>query len=297
MHGVTTRTIVATAIVLTNLLLAACGGSGGTRPTPIPQDAASHDASKSTLASTVETPQTCRAGATRFIPTVVLPARDQGTQCNSCWAFATAGAFEQSHLHKSGIAIDVSESQILDCSNKGNCGQGTWAFDYLTSTGAAREAEYQPATQDQKICLTQAASLRALTWSAVNPNALPTPAEIKAAVRAHGAVVSRIAETAAFQNYSGGVFTETGNEPLHHAVVIIGWDDCLGAAGAWRVRNSRGSGWGENGYMWIDYGSNGIGATAAWVDADAAPRPPSPPCPPPVLSSGSGPPTTTNCSP
>ncbi len=39
----------------------------------------------------------------------------------------------------------------------------------------------------------------------------------------------------------------------YHAMVLTGYDDNQGANGAFRVLNSWGSGWGDQGYIWVDY--------------------------------------------
>ena len=47
------------------------------------------------------------------------------------------------------------------------------------------------------------------------------------------------------QSYIGGVFDEhelgTPNQPINHAVTLIGWDD---DKGAWLIKNSWGQAWG-----------------------------------------------------
>ena len=51
---------------------------------------------------------------------------------------------------------------------------------------------------------------------------------------------------------------------INHGVTLIGWDD---TKGAWLVKNSWGTGWGESGYIWISYNCNNVGYAAAWVQA------------------------------
>jgi cathepsin L len=70
--------------------------------------------------------------------------------------------------------------------------------------------------------------------------------------------------TSAFQHYTGGVFNERDGGNVNHGVTLIGWDD---NKQAWLIKNSWGTGWGEDGYMWINYNSNSIGYRAAWVQA------------------------------
>jgi hypothetical protein len=59
--------------------------------------------------------------------------------------------------------------------------------------------------------------------------------------------------------------------PINHGVLLVGWDDYQGA---WLIKNSWGTGWGdtcgygsERGYGWIKYNAENIGAGAAWVRA------------------------------
>ena len=58
---------------------------------------------------------------------------------------------------------------------------------------------------------------------------------------------------------------------INHGVTLIGWDD---KKGAWLIKNSWGTSWGETGgystekgYMWISYGCSNIGYGASWIQA------------------------------
>jgi len=242
----------------------------------------------------------CIPTARSYVPATAPPAPqalNQGTQCNSCWAYATAAAFEWNHWFRFGTVANVSRSQILDCTGATEtCTEGriSVALAKLVSPGTTDQASYRH-TLDRKPCEVNLTAttpdltpIHARTWSAVNANAansIPTPAEIKAAICAHGAVVSGVVETQALFNHQGdAVIVENSNAPVHHAAVIIGWNDDLGPNGAWRVQYSRGTSWGTNGLGWIDYTSNKIGYLAAWVEADRAPPPPRLTPKPPVVT-------------
>jgi len=63
-----------------------------------------------------------------------------------------------------------------------------------------------------------------------------------------------------WQTYQGGVITTDsgcGNS-LDHCVQITGWLTENSTA-CWNVRNSWGSDWGENGYIWVERGSDVCG--------------------------------------
>ncbi len=204
----------------------------------------------------------------------VTPVRDQGN-CGSCWDFAALGAFECSHLIRNNAAIRGSEQQILDCVTKGDC-QAGWhmdAFDYLIRHGTCAGDSY--AYVDAKgACRNVTSPYKAVSWGFVAADGrMPSVEAMKTALCQHGPLAVIVHATPAFHNYLGGVFDENSpsNDPDDmHVVLIVGWDDGKGRNGAWAIRNSWTTGWGEAGYMWIEYGCNGIGDYAAWVEAESA---------------------------
>jgi hypothetical protein len=70
------------------------------------------------------------------------------------------------------------------------------------------------------------------------------------------------------------VFDDDDAGMTNHAIVLVGWDE---SRGAWLLRNSWGNDWGEDGYMWIGYGSNSVGKYAAWVMSVQQPKQDPPP--------------------
>lgn len=202
----------------------------------------------------------------------VTPIKDQKS-CGSCWAFAAMGAFETSWYIRNNKVVDASEQHVLDCAvgsngqDAGSCGGGWYdpVFQWMIVKGATKESAL-PYTAVQGTCNTSlAAKYSAVAWGFVTvKNSIPTVDELKAAICKYGAIAVAVNATPAFQAYAGGVFNEDSNGSINHAVVLTGWDD---QRGAWRLRNSWGPNWGEQGYMWIKYNSNKIGYAAEWVRA------------------------------
>jgi len=200
------------------------------------------------------------------------PAQSQ-KECGACWAFANAAAYEVEQRLWNGKSIDVSEQQLVNCVPptvmSGNNCEGQWpevAWEYLTEHGAAQESKVPYRAGMQSCDLShEDADYKVARWSFVgdrDPRA-PTDAEIKLALVSHGPVVATVRVTEAMQSYTSGVFDERDLGPINHAITIMGWDD---GKGAWHVLNSWGTDWGEDGYIWIKYGTNRIGSYATWAE-------------------------------
>ena len=200
------------------------------------------------------------------------PIRDQG-DCGGCWAFGTAGVFE-SALMRAGFSSspNLSEQYLISCNNEGfGCNGGWWAHDYHvskkvsgeTEAGAVNESVF-PYTASDSYCNPPHAKVAKLqSWAYVkDDSSVPTVDQLKTAIYNNGPLAVAVCVNTSFENYSGGVFTGPGCTGVNHAVILVGWDD---GDGAWIMRNTWGTSWGENGYMRIKYGVSQIGYAASYV--------------------------------
>jgi len=201
------------------------------------------------------------------------PIRSQGA-CNSCWAHAAIAPAEFAILIRDGVMLDLSEQWLISCSQAGSCQLGgwhEWAFDLFLPDGAT------DLCGQSGLVLESDAPYLASDGACDCPYPRPyfmdgwgrIPADV-AAIKWHiyhyGPVATGVHAGAAFQAYRGGVFNACAQEPINHAVVLVGWDDTQGSAGVWIVRNSWGDDWGEAGYMRIEYGCSQINNLSNFVD-------------------------------
>jgi C1A family cysteine protease len=185
--------------------------------------------------------------------------KDQGS-CGSCWAFAAIGLHEAMILKKDGISVNLSEQYMLSCNPWAwGCGGGFWPNDMLVAPGAALET-CMPYVATEIPCNTSCATpYKIVSWGFVTAdNVVPPTADIKQAIYTYGAVQAGVYVNTKFQWYTSGTFSGCQKNPkwTNHAILLVGWDD---AKGAWRLKNSWGTGWGEQGMMWIVYGCSKVG--------------------------------------
>jgi KDEL-tailed cysteine endopeptidase len=181
----------------------------------------------------------------------VTPVKDQG-QCGSCWSFSTTGVLEGFHFIKNNTLLSFSEQQIVDCDTGTDQGcNGGWpylAVQYAAKNGLELESDYPYTAQDgsckyDKSKTTQVAS----DYKYVTPK---NANALKTALVAQPVSVLIEADQDVFQFYSSGVIKANCGANLDHAVLAVGYKK-VGVLEAFIVKNSWGTEWGDQGYVYI----------------------------------------------
>jgi C1A family cysteine protease len=196
----------------------------------------------------------------------------------TCWAFGYLGCFESMVLINESTVNDYSELNVVACNPDGttcDSGGNAWmAANYLSLLGTVEETcNPYPGDCPYPTCINPACDflLQVTEWRVVQNDVTA----IKEAIMNWGPVnTAMYAGLPGFNAYDGTTcLSYTGTQDPNHGVLIVGWDDSMcGGNGAWIVKNSWGTSWGESGYFYIEYGSAQIGiysnVVTGWKDYD-----------------------------
>lgn len=201
------------------------------------------------------------------------PVKNQG-MCGSCWAFSGTGGMEGAYYKAHGQLVSFSEQQHVDCDHlEGSQGcNGGWmyaVFEYGMQHDLDTEDQYAYTGQDGT-CHEVASGIRVNDWFNVPVNRTK---QLLAALASAGPVSVGIeADGLVFQLYIGGTVIETAcGTNVDHGVLVTGYK--VGTlSNYWVVKNSWGSMWGAEGYVYIravdsdnDAGVCGINQTASYA--------------------------------
>jgi len=226
----------------------------------------------------------------------VTPVKDQG-QCGSCWSFSTTGALEGAWKISQGTLVPLSEQQFVDCDKVDSGCQGglmDQGFDFAKDNAICTETSYpykaRGGSCQESSCTVGIPKGGVTGYKDVASDNLQA---MMSAVAQQPVSIAIEADKPAFQSYKSGILDQNCGTQLDHGVLLVGY----GTDGKdyWKVKNSWGSSWGEQGYIRLVRGKGGAGecgllqqASYPVVDGSAPPAPPTPPVPPtpPAPSSG-----------
>ncbi len=194
----------------------------------------------------------------------VSPVRRQW--CGDCWAQCSVAAMESKLRIFDGDTRRLSVQQAIDCNYGGSSCNGGWmedTYDLYRVLGAVGQSCYRYTGTDGN-CNEDTCDIIARIdgWEYIDT----TVVSIKTHLMSNGPIAVGMTVYSDFDYYSGGCYEHAGTGTINHGVLIVGWDDSkCGGAGAWHIKNSWGTGWGESGYAWLKYGTCGIGTGAAII--------------------------------
>merc|ERR1712100_486515 len=186
----------------------------------------------------------------------VTPVKDQG-QCGSCWSFSTTGALEGAWEIATGKLVSLSEQQFVDCDKVDQgCSGGLMdnAFQYAEKNALCTEQSYsykaRRGTCEASSCTIGIPKGSVTGYKDVAKDDMQALME---AVTQQLVSIAIEADKSAFQFYHSGVLSSNCGTRLDHGVLLVGYGSDSGKD-YWKVKNSWGTSYGENGYIRLERG-------------------------------------------
>lgn len=120
-------------------------------------------------------------------------------------------------------------------------------YDYIIKYGITTEAAY-PYLEKESSCKMSGGSFKISSYKG---GALSNCSALSVMVTGRPVGVAVSAGNQYWQNYAGGIMNQCGTGEVDHGVTLVGvyQDD---SENYWRIKNSWGTEWGEDGYIRLD---------------------------------------------
>jgi len=203
---------------------------------------------------------------TNRTPAVVTPIKNQG-QCGSCWAFSTIGNIEGVWALSGKPLISLSESELVDCTNTSfgcNGGWPKWAMQDLLNfyKGQVDTEVSYPYVAANEQCTFSSGSVGAVitsynSYSMIDQTTPVTETQLETLLVSLGPI-SICLNASPMQSYSSGISNPSScPSDIDHCVTLVGYGvDATSGTKFWRIKNSWGPDWGEQGFYRLIKGNN-----------------------------------------
>ncbi len=203
----------------------------------------------------------------------ITPVKYQGLM-GACWAFAFGDALETALLKATGIRYDISENYMKNLqirysefgySRTDEAGNFFRALaNVLGWLDVAEEEDEYDEVGKLSVFVDSANKIRLQDAYLIMTDKIDYVDEVKWAILNYGAVSISYVSSDGEPYFNVDTSAQYANEslPPDHASAIIGWDDNYSvdnfliappANGAWIVKNSWGTEWGDEGYFYLSY--------------------------------------------
>jgi len=181
--------------------------------------------------------------------------KDQG-YCGSCWAFSATEQIESDSIRLGllNTNITLSPEQIVQCDSVDagcNGGNTETAFEYVQKAGGLQSDNDYPYTSYYDTTGTCVSNSSEYIVTVTDYYSIEGESDMATYVLSTGPLsICLSAET--WSTYTSGILTTCPTE-VDHCVQAVGvnLDENY-----WIVRNSWGTEWGLDGYIWLEYGSD-----------------------------------------